>query len=189
MVRFKKNVVFAAFCCIIALSFSSCASILTGNDPKIRIEGEVDEPVTITTEKKIYKNVTLPTVVQVKRHGIDGQRIKIKSENYYFKDIVLEKTVNAVTFGNILAGGLIGWGVDLATNCVSVPRKKLYEIEGTPKDEEDIVVHKKKSAKKKTKRKYVHTEYQDTCDCDCECHKKTQDVQGQYDDDNDDAED
>ena len=36
-------------------------------------------------------------------------------------------------FCNILIGGLMGWGVDLGTNCVSKPSKKVYYIEGTPK--------------------------------------------------------
>ena len=71
---------------------------------------------------------------KINRHGIDGQRVKIKSENYEYKDIVLEKKINAVTFGNILLGGIPGWLVDLATNCVSMPQKKHYDITGKPKN-------------------------------------------------------
>ena len=51
-----------------------------------------------------------------------------------YKDIVLEKKINAVTFGNILLGGIPGWLVDLATNCVSMPQKKHYDITGKPKN-------------------------------------------------------
>ena len=97
--------------------FSSCATIVSGGDPSITINSSsVFEPVTITTEKQSYPNVTLPAVVQVKRKKLDGQRIRIEAENYKFEDIVLRKAVNGWAFGNILLGGLIGWSIDLMTN-------------------------------------------------------------------------
>lgn len=133
MVRFKKKTMVTAICSFIVLSLSSCATILSGNDPKIRIEGQVDGPVTITTEKKTYSNITLPAVVKVNRHSIEGQRIKIESEKYNFNDIVLEKKVNNVAYANILLGGLPGLLIDLCTNCVSVPRQTHYNVTGTPK--------------------------------------------------------
>lgn len=129
-----KNLMFAAMSCIATMSFTSCATILSGSANKIYIDGDVDEPVTIVTEKQTYENVELPAMVKINRHGIDGQRVKIKSENYEYKDIVLEKKINAVTFGNILLGGIPGWLVDLATNCVSMPQKKHYDITGKPKN-------------------------------------------------------
>lgn len=97
---------FAAMSCIATMSLTSCATILSGSANKIYIDGDVDEPVTIVTEKQTYENVELPAMVKINRHGIDGQRVKIKSENYEYKDIVLEKKINAVTFGNILLGGI-----------------------------------------------------------------------------------
>jgi hypothetical protein len=121
------------FTALIVLAFSSCATIVAGGSPKITIDGDRNEPVTIITEKQIYENVELPTQVKVNRHKIDGQRVQIKSENYNYRDIYLDKAINGWTFGNILIGGLIGWGVDLGTNCVSKPSKKVYYIEGTPK--------------------------------------------------------
>lgn len=101
-----RNLMFAAMSCIATMSLTSCATILSGSANKIYIDGDVDEPVTIVTEKQTYENVELPAMVKINRHGIDGQRVKIKSENYEYKDIVLEKKINAVTFGNILLGGI-----------------------------------------------------------------------------------
>ena len=129
-----RNLMFAAMSCIATMSLTSCATILSGSANKIYIDGDVDEPVTIVTEKQTYENVELPAMVKINRHCIDGQRVKIKSENYEYKDIVLEKKINAVTFGNILLGGIPGWLVDLATNCVSMPQKKHYDITGKPKN-------------------------------------------------------
>jgi hypothetical protein len=63
------------------IQLSSCATIFSGGAPKITINGDVPEPVTIETEDAAYIDVTLPAVVKAKRHHIDGQRIKITSEN------------------------------------------------------------------------------------------------------------
>lgn len=127
-----KNVVVAV---ILTTSFSSCATLFAGGDPKIFIDGTIDEPVTITTEKQVYENVTLPYMVEAKRHKLDGQRISIKSDHHQYKDIILEKAINGWTFANILIGGIIGWGIDLGTNCVSKPAQTHFYIqEQTIKD-------------------------------------------------------
>lgn len=128
---------------------SSCATIVAGGSPSITINGDVSEKVTITTEKETYPNVNLPAVVKVNRHHIDGQRIQITSDNYKFNDIILEKTVNEWTFGNILLGGLIGWGVDLGTNCVSKPAQKNFTIQPLPKQAVDAVKGKDESETEK----------------------------------------
>lgn len=126
-----KNAVLAAS---VVLSFSSCATIVAGGSPRITIDGDTKEPVTIITEKQTYPNVYLPYTVQVNRHHIDGQRIQIQSENCEYRDVVLEKKVNSWTWANILIGGLIGWGVDLITNCVAKPSKPNYYIEPRVKE-------------------------------------------------------
>lgn len=122
---------------IMPLLLSSCASIVSGGSPKITIDGNVREPVTITTTKQTYHNVTLPYVVSVNRHKIDGQRIYVQSETTRYRDIVLEKATNGWAFGNILIGGLIGWGIDLGTNAVSTPAQKRFyinanDVQGVP---------------------------------------------------------
>ena len=134
----KTNFLKAAFVMVLpAMMLTSCATILTGGSPTIAIDGDVKEPVTIITEKQTYANVQLPCSVQVNRHHLEGQRIKIQSENFDFKDIVLEKTINGVTFANIIIGGLIGWGVDMITNCVSNPQSKNYFVEGKKKEKKE----------------------------------------------------
>lgn len=125
----KKEIIFATIAVGLILSFSSCATIVAGGSPRITIDGDTKAPVTIITEKQTYPNVQLPYTVQVNRHHIDGQRIQIQSENGSYHDIVLEKKVNSWTWGNILIGGLVGWGLDLITNCVAKPSKPTYFIE------------------------------------------------------------
>lgn len=46
-----RNLMFAAMSCIATMSLTSCATILSGSANKIYIDGDVDEPVTIVTEK------------------------------------------------------------------------------------------------------------------------------------------
>jgi hypothetical protein len=114
---------------VATVMMSSCATIVSGGSPKIFIEGETKEPVTIVTEKQVYQNVQLPYMVRVSRHHLDGQRIQIKSDKYTYQDIVLEKNLNGWAFGNIVFGGLVGWGVDLLTNSVSKPERTHFYIE------------------------------------------------------------
>ena len=118
------------------LMATSCATIVTGTNAKISIDGDIDEPLTIVTSYQTYKEQKLPVLVKVKRKKLDGQRIQIFSENYEFKDILLRKTINSWTFGNIIIGGVCGWGIDLITNCVSSPAQDHFFIEGTKKKKE-----------------------------------------------------
>ena len=113
---------------------TSCATIVTSPNAKVSIDGDVNEPLTIVTSYQTYREQKLPVLVKVKRRKLDGQRIQIFSENYEFKDIVLRKTINSWTFGNIIIGGLCGWCIDLITNSVSTPAQDNFYIEGIPKE-------------------------------------------------------
>ena len=117
----------------------SCASIVSGSKYKIRIDGDTKEPLTIVTEKKVYHDVLLPTKVKIKRHGIEGQRIKIQSKTTEYPDIVLRKKVNGWAFLNFVSffGAPIGWTIDLATNSVSIPEQRKFYI-GTKETQESI---------------------------------------------------
>lgn len=120
----KKNVAWLA----LPVMLSSCATIVSGGSPKVVVDGDVKDPVTIVTNKRTYANVTLPYEVKVARHGLDGQQIYVYSDVRRYKDIVLEKKTNAWAFGNILAGGFVGWGVDLLTNCVVKPAETYFYV-------------------------------------------------------------
>lgn len=119
------------------LMFSSCATIITGTTSKVTIDGDVNEPVTITTSFQTYEDVELPQVVKNSRKAIDGQRIQIESEHYKFKDVVLRKSINGWAWGNILIGGLIGLGIDLGTNAVSKLAIDSFNIKPIPKENKE----------------------------------------------------
>lgn len=121
----SKFVMIALLCAM----FTSCATIVSGGSPIITIDGNTAEPVTITTKKQVYSNVTLPYKVKVRRHKIDGQRIQIQSATKRYNDIVLSKNVNGWTYGNILLGGIFGWWIDLGTSCISKPSQTYFYIQ------------------------------------------------------------
>ncbi len=56
----------------------------------------------------------------------DGIQVLSKTEKY--RDIFLSKKTNSWAYGNILLGGLIGWGIDLITNCVAKPKETNYYL-------------------------------------------------------------
>ena len=112
---------------LITVLYSSCATIISGTSAKIQIDGDVDEPVNIVTSKNVYRDMSLPTTVEVKRRSLDGQHIQISSENYAFSDIILRKSVNP---WSILSASFYGVPliVDLMTNAASKPAKDNFFI-------------------------------------------------------------
>ncbi len=120
------------FCVLFATAtltlVTSCATIVAGGNPSITIDGDTPNPVTIVTAKKTYKDVLLPVTVEVSRHKIDGQRVQVLSKTEKYRDIYLSKKTNSWAYGNILLGGLIGWGIDLITNCVAKPKETNYYL-------------------------------------------------------------
>lgn len=122
--------------CMIAVTasslFCSCATVFSGKSPKITIDGDIQEPVTIVTKKKTYSNVMLPAKVKVKRHNIQGQRIHVASESVKFSDIQLTKKFNPWFVANIF-NDCVGMPIDLLTNNVSKPKIKHFYYK-TPTD-------------------------------------------------------
>ena len=51
------------------------------------------------------------------------EKLKMQTTN------VVDENIKKTQWGNILIGGLVGWGIDLITNCVSKPSKPNYYIE------------------------------------------------------------
>ena len=120
------------FLSVLLVAFlSSCATMFSGTKADIFIDGDVDEPVTISSSAGEYKNVTLPTVVEVKRHQLNGQHIQISSEHYSFDDIVLKKTFNEWALANAFVC-VTPICMDLLTNAVSKPEYDQFFI--TPID-------------------------------------------------------
>ena len=115
------------FMVIGTISVTSCATMFSGFKADIFIDGDIDEPVTINSSAATYKDVTLPTVVEVKRRQLNGQHIQISSEHHTFDDIVLEKTLNEWALLSAISYGMPVC-IDLLTNAVSKPKHNQFFI-------------------------------------------------------------
>ena len=121
---------------LVAMLCSSCATIISGSTAKIRIDGDVGEPVTIATSKGVYRDVSLPATVEVKRRSLGGQHIQITSENYAFSDIILSNSCNPWAVLDAFYG--VPLVVDLLTNAASVPAQDYFFITpGAPYSQAD----------------------------------------------------
>lgn len=113
------------------MTMTSCATITTamhGGTRNIFLEGEVNEPITVKTSHKTYYDVTLPTKVKISAYRIDEQKINITSRHYRFDDIILKGRLNPMVVCNVLIGGLIGIGVDLAAGTTQVPAQNKFQV-------------------------------------------------------------
>ena len=129
--RFHKSVLVNVLL-LSSVLFSSCATIISGSYAEIHLDGNVDEPINVVTSKGEYRNLSLPTTVEVNRRHLEGQLMLISSENYAYSDIVLHSSVNpwsvlsAVFYGVPLV-------VDLSTNAAYEPTQKhFYVVPGAP---------------------------------------------------------
>ena len=127
---------------LLTISFTSCATIFSGTKADIFIDGNVEEPVTINSSAGEYKDVTLPTLVEVRRRQLDGQHIHITSDHHTFDDIVLRKSFNGLAIVSALmyGGPFI---IDLATNAVSKPKYDQFYIKPTDNVTEEDTLHGK----------------------------------------------
>lgn len=116
-------------CVSVALLFTSCATILSGRTAKVTLKNEdVKVPVTLTyNDSKKVEHVYLPCTIKVKR-GVKPTIIQASAPGYYDENIFISKKLNHTFWWNILAGGIIGIGVDAATGALMKPEKKEYRI-------------------------------------------------------------
>lgn len=115
------------FVALWTITFTSCATMISGFKADVFIDGNIDEPMTISSSGGTYEDVTLPTVVEVKRRQLNGQHIQICSEHYTFDDIVIEKTLNEWALLSAFSYGM-PLCIDLLTNAVSKPKHNQFLI-------------------------------------------------------------
>lgn len=112
--------------------FASCATILSGTYAKVSVSSPDASQANLRVDGERYDNVILPTEVRVKR-GFNPSIIE--AETYDMEgSVTVEKSFNAVSLGNILIGGIVGYVVDVADGAVMKPKKNQYEIRLNFKD-------------------------------------------------------
>lgn len=109
----------------IALSTTSCATIITGTKDKISFNST---PEGAKVFHKGIEKCTTPCTTEIPR-SLSKQTVTFEKEGFNSKEVKLIKNFNAVTLVNILIGGVIGVGIDAATGSLTKYSPKAYTVE------------------------------------------------------------
>ncbi|NML56645.1 PEGA domain-containing protein [Chryseobacterium cheonjiense] len=120
-----KNKLSVALLAGIALSATSCASILTGTKDRITFNST---PEGAKVFHKGIEKCTTPCTAEIPR-SLSKQMVTFEKEGFNNKEIKLTKTFNPVSLVNILLGGAIGVGIDAATGSLTKYSPKEYNVE------------------------------------------------------------
>lgn len=89
---------------------SGCATIIQGTTQKIPVSS-VPSGAKVTVDEST--GFTTPTVLELSRK--EHHTLQFSLEGHHPEFMKLESVTSAAVMGNILAGGLIGWGIDAAS--------------------------------------------------------------------------
>jgi len=112
---------------------SGCATCINGTSQKIPVKSNpAGATLTIVGDKTEYST---PCEIELKRKT--DHILHLKKDGYEPATVEIKHVLSGAVAGNILAGGLIGWGVDAATGSqyrlipetVSVDLKPKPEVE------------------------------------------------------------
>ncbi len=91
----------------LSLLASGCASIVKGTTQLIPVSSD---PTGAQVRLDGNNVGSTPTSVEVKRKG--DHLMTIEKSGYKSESVAITRNIGGAVYGNILAGGLIGWGVD-----------------------------------------------------------------------------
>lgn len=97
----------AIFLLIILGLVSGCATVVKGTTQSIPVNSDP-----AGAEVLVNNNVLGVTPTQIKLKRKEDHQVMIRKEGYASATVPVLKSVGGAVWGNVLAGGLIGWGVD-----------------------------------------------------------------------------
>lgn len=108
---------------------SGCASIINGTTQKIPVTVDPENATVTAVGGDKSVNGTAPCTLELKRKH--PQVLTISAPGYQAQTVQLQPVLSGAVAGNILAGGLIGWGVDAASGADSklVPETVVVKLE------------------------------------------------------------
>ena len=116
------------FCLASVVLFSSCATIVTGSQAELTIDGNVDGPVTIQTSSETYRQVSLPRSIQVPRRTLKDS-ITLTVDSAESVSWVPGERLNNWFWGNLLGPGLVGMLIDGITMNAERPRFDTFFVQ------------------------------------------------------------
>ena len=117
---------------------SGCATILKDDSQPVAF---TSDPAGATVRINGAAVGQTPTTVMLK-HSVKRQMVLVEKEGFHPEAFRLEKKVDALTFGNVIAGGVIGFGVDIATgnatNYAESVHVRLRPLDAAPEQKAEI---------------------------------------------------
>lgn len=104
------SLVFALVAALLALGSSGCATIVKGTTQDIPIASEPSGARVAVDGKASGSTPTKVTMDRKRSH-----MVTLELEGYETENIAVTNSIGGAVAGNIVAGGLIGWGVDAMT--------------------------------------------------------------------------
>jgi len=89
---------------------SGCATIIHGTTQNIPVSSVPTGAKVTVDQSTAY---TTPTVLDLPRK--ENHTLQISHEGYHTEVMQLQSVISGAVMGNLLLGGLIGWGVDAAS--------------------------------------------------------------------------
>ena len=117
---------------VLLVALSGCASIINGTTQKVPVTAEPSNATVVAVGGELVVNGTAPCTLVLKRKH--PQVLTISAPGYKTQTVQLQSVLSGAVAGNILAGGLIGWGVDAASGADSklVPESVNVVLEPDP---------------------------------------------------------
>lgn len=112
-----KNYIFLVLIVSLISMCSGCASIINGTTQEVPVTVDPINATVSAVGGKITIVDEAPCTLKLKRKH--NQILTISAPGYKPQTVELRSVLSGAVAGNILAGGLIGWGVDAATGADS----------------------------------------------------------------------
>lgn len=123
LVSTTRSLTSTALALLFFVTFSGCATILTGTSDEVRIDS--DPPGARIFIDGIERGQT-PDTIEIKRPGISKTEVTLRLDGYEPYTFILQKEFNAVSVINLL--NPLFWAVDVATGSVTRYNPKGYDI-------------------------------------------------------------
>ena len=125
----KRSLHTAVIVGILALSFTSCMTIIDSNKADITLIGPTDEPVNINTVSDTFCTRTLPVTIKVLKDDLN-KPISVESESYQYAPVIPGRKVSGWSIAQAFAPlpGTIGLLVDGVTGAIYKPRQDLFAL-------------------------------------------------------------
>lgn len=99
----------------VLLLLTSCATISKGTTQQVYINSDpMDAKCTLERQGQYLGTTTAPGIINVEKSKYD-MICRCKKTGYNDASAIIKSDVEDMTYGNLIVGGLIGWGIDSAT--------------------------------------------------------------------------